>query len=540
MRRFLCILLLLATAVPAQAHFIWIVPEGGDPMKARVVFSEGLEPDDSVAIEKIAATKLFMRDGGGKVSALDWKKSEHAYQVNVPAKAPAVIGGVCKYGVLQRGEGKPFLLAYYPKLIQGTPQSAKAWDKLALEIVSQGAGRFQVIFAGKPAADAEIVVLTPVADGKETHKADAQGAFKIHSTAPGLYGIRARHIEAREGEYDGKKYDEARHYATLVFRMAAVQSEKPEAKKSQALTAGKLTTDYAPLPRAVSSFGAAVADGWLYVYGGHCAKTHVYSTEAVLGTFHRLKLTDPQTWETLPSGPSIQGLALVEHAGKIYRIGGMQPRNQPGEKTDNHSLASCARFDPAAKKWEVLPELPEVRSSHDAAVVGDNLIVVGGWKMYGAGKKTDWHTTTLVLNLKQQPLQWQSVKQPFQRRALTAASYNGKVYVIGGMTEDAGAALTVNIYDPAKDVWATGPDIPGPQRNGFSAASCVAGGRLYVSPADGRLFRLGTKGDTWEEAGHLKQSRIVHRMVAVNAGLLLAIGGATKGDNVALTEAIAP
>jgi hypothetical protein len=100
------------------------------------------------------------------------------------------------------------------------------------------------------------------------------------------------------------------------------------------------------------------------------------------------------------------------------------------------------------------------------------------------------HPTALVLDLQQQPLQWETVNQPLQRRALTTAAYDGKVYVIGGLTENAGAVLTVNIFDPAKSAWTTGPDIPGPQRNGFIAASCVAGGRLYVSSADGKLYRL--------------------------------------------------
>ncbi len=66
---------------------------------------------------------------------------------------------------------------------------------------------------------------------------------------------------------------------------------------------------FPPLPVAVSSFGAAVADGWLYVYGGHSGKTHEYSTEDVAGTFYRLNLADPRAWEALPGGPKLQGLA---------------------------------------------------------------------------------------------------------------------------------------------------------------------------------------------------------------------------------------
>jgi uncharacterized GH25 family protein len=531
MKRCVTTLLLLAlAAVPVQAHFIWIVPEGTGGTKAKVIFSEGLEPDEAVPVEKIAATRLHVRNGDGKVAAIDWNKGEHAYLVSVPEKGPAVLGGVCQYGVIQRGEGKPFLLAYYPKLICGEVTAAKPWDKLALEIVPQGAETFQVLFGGKPVADTEVVVLPPASDRKETLKTDAKGEFMIRFAKPGLYGIRARHVEAKAGEYEGKKYEEVRHYATLVFRVAERQAEKATAKE----------LDYAPLPRAISSFGAAIADGWLYVYGGHCGNAHEYSTDDVLGTFRRLNLKDGKTWEDLPAGPALQGLAMVAYKGKLYRIGGMQPKNKPGEKADNHSLATCACYDPASKKWEELPDLPEGRSSHDAVVVDDKLYVVGGWKMNGADKKSDWHSTALVLDLTKKPLKWKSIKQPFQRRALTAGSHGGKVYVIAGLTDKRETTLTVNVYDPAKDAWATGPNIPGPQSNGFTPASCVVGGRLYVSTADGKLHRLSEKGDTWEPAGELKQPRYVHRMVTPSDNLLLVIGGASKTGNVAFTEAIRP
>lgn len=531
----LSVLLLAVAATTAPAHFIWIVPEGTDGTTARVIFSDSLEPDDAVPIEKIAATRLLVREGTGKGVALDWKKAEHRYLVRVPGQGPVTLGGICRYGVLQRGEGKPFFLAYYPKYIRGPVEASKPWEELPCEIVPQGSGRFRVLYAGKPAPDAEVVAVTPGRKENQTLRTDAQGEFTLPLASPGLYAVRARHIESKAGEHDGKKYEEARHYATLVFRVP--DAPPKNAPRSQA--AADVPT-YPPLPRAVSSFGAAVADGWVYVYGGHCARTHQYSTEAVLGTFHRLKLSDPATWEELPPGPAVQGLALVAHQGKVYRIGGMQPRNPPGERADNHSLASCTRFDPATGRWEALPDLPEGRSSHDAVVAGDKLIVVGGWNMHGAGKKTDWHSTGLILDLKKQPLQWRPVQQPFQRRALTAAVHAGRVYVLGGMTPDGTIERTVNVYDPAQDAWTTAPEIPGPQRNGFAPAAADAGGRLYVSGADGLLFRLAASGTAWEEVGRLQQPRIVHRLVPAKPNLLVALGGAAKGTNVALTEALTP
>lgn len=294
-----------------------------------------------------------------------------------------------------------------------------------------------------------------------------------------------------------------------------------------------------PLPRPVASLGAAVSDGWLYVYGGHCGKTHNYDTDTVIGTFQRLKLADGKTWEALPGGPAVQGLALVAHGGKIYRLGGMQPKNQPGTPTDNYSLSSCARFDPATKKWEALPDLPAGRSSHDAVVCQDKIYVVGGWHMQGKGQRSQWHTTALVLDLTQQPLRWEIIEQPFARRALTAAVHDGKVWVFGGMGDGARVHLTVNVYDPARRTWTTGPDIPGQRHNGFTPASCVLNGALYVSPADGVIYRLSQNGTAWVEAGQLKQRRLVHRLVAGD-NVLLAVGGAFQGTNVGRLESVQP
>src|SRR5262249_54068892 len=151
-------------------------------------------------------------------------------------------------------------------------------------------------------------------------------------------------------------------------------------------------------------------------------------------------------------------------------------------------LTACACFDPATKQWQDLPDLPQGRSSHDAVVVGDKVVVVGGWTMNGAEKASDWQPSVLVLDLAHKPLKWEAVKQPFERRALTAAEYTGKVYVLGGLNKEGRTELTVNVYDPANGTWTTGPDLPGPQRNGFSTGACALGDRLYVSPADGKLY----------------------------------------------------
>ncbi|MBI1831475.1 MAG: hypothetical protein HYR84_08500 [Planctomycetes bacterium] len=302
-------------------------------------------------------------------------------------------------------------------------------------------------------------------------------------------------------------------------------------------TAQETKTKYPPMPEAFSSFGAAVCDGYVYVYGGHIGKTHTYSTAAVTGKFRRLNLADPKAWEELASGVGIQGLALVAHQGKLYRIGGMQPRNKPDDDADSISIASAEMFDPKLGKWATLPDLPAGRSSHDATVVGDRIVIVGGWQLHGQGKKSVWHDTTLVMDLSKHPLKWESIPQPFKRRALNVAALDGKVYVVGGMGPD-GMHKAVDILDLKSRQWSQGPALPGPARNGFTPAVCANAGKLYASPADGKLYRLSAKHDAWDNFGVLEKQRLVHRIVPAGAHSLLVLGGASQAGNVAHVEAI--
>jgi hypothetical protein len=293
------------------------------------------------------------------------------------------------------------------------------------------------------------------------------------------------------------------------------------------------------LPEAISSFGAAVSGDHVYVYGGHLGRSHEYSTASVSNKFRRLKIPDPAAgWEDLPSGPAVQGVALVAHGGKLYRIGGMQPRNKPGEKSDNVSIPSVAVFDPKSKVWDSLPNLPKGRSSHDAVVVGDRIVVTGGWCMNGAGNESEWADTALILDLTQQPLRWDSVAQPFRRRALNTAALDGKVFTIGGLTPDGSSVLEVNTFDPAARTWSDAPELPGSLMNGFNPAACVLGMHLFVSPMDGNVYRLNDKRDAWTAVAKLVKARFVHGMVPVRGNVMLVLGGASKTGSVAATETV--
>lgn len=223
MRWYLSVAMAVAlVAGPARAHFVFVVPQK-DGTSVKVVFSDSLEPDENVDIAKIAGLKLTGRYDGGKHAPIECKKGEHCLTGTLGLVDPRVVFGSLDYGVIQRGEAKPFLLKYHPKAVfAGTDTRAATLGEAAdLEIVpvtESGKTRFRLLAKGKPVADAEGGVLLP--DGKkEKVNTDADG-YTPAFTQTGRYAAYLRLTEAKAGEHDGKKYEEVRHYATLVVDVA--------------------------------------------------------------------------------------------------------------------------------------------------------------------------------------------------------------------------------------------------------------------------------------------------------------------------------
>jgi uncharacterized GH25 family protein len=217
-RLFATALLAVLTVSVAQGHFPFIVPDAKGET-AKVVFSDDLNPDTNVSIEKLAGTKLTLCDSGGKESALEWKKGEGCYEVKVPGSGNRVIYGITEYGVLQKADAKPFKLTYYPKAVIGIPTAKEAvvGKKLALEILavgSPGKMKFRVVAAGKPLPECEVTVILPDSS-KKAVKTDKEGETPAFDGS-GRFGVHARQTEVKSGEHEGKKYEEVRSYATLV------------------------------------------------------------------------------------------------------------------------------------------------------------------------------------------------------------------------------------------------------------------------------------------------------------------------------------
>ncbi|MCA9077895.1 MAG: DUF3386 family protein [Planctomycetaceae bacterium] len=522
MRQFLSFLLLLAMSGAAQAHFIWIEPIQNDngTTTIQVYFGEDASPDDPAYLSRVQGMKLHRVAGKDAPTALELRATMDDLSATLDdVDGRTLFIGQHDLGVLDRGDSK-FRLQYYAKT--GPAVTSPAWqrtetkDDLRLDVVpayEDGRVTVTVRFDGEPVTDAEVKASGPGMDDFEG-QTDEHGHATFKMAEAGLYSIRARHIEAVPGELDGKSYPETRHYSTVAVSI-------PEPLTPIAFE------ELAKIETPVTSFGAAVSGDSLYVYGGHSGGAHSYSNKEQGHQVLRLNLESRQ-WESLAEGLGLQGLALVAHGGKLYRIGGFTAKNADGEDHDLWSQDSVAQFDPQTKAWTELPPLPEPRSSFDAAVLGDSIYVIGGWSMQGEGN-TVWHKTAWKLDLSKSSLEWQALPElPVTRRANAVAAHNGKLYSIGGMQEEGGPTRRVDVYDPQANTWTQGPEILGDDgMTGFGASAFATGGKLYVSTIKGTLQRLSDDGQSWDMVGKTPTPRFFHRMLPLDESHLLVVGGAS-------------
>ena len=289
------------------------------------------------------------------------------------------------------------------------------------------------------------------------------------------------------------------------------------------------------LPEPMADFGAAVLDGWIYVYGGHRGQPYMLCKENQRGELQRCPLANPGAdWESLATAPARQGVVLLVHQNQLVRVGGMQAQNPQGEKDDLLTCADVSRFEPTSGKWEEIVSLPEPRSSHGAALVEGQLYVVGGWSVEGLERR--WHRTFWRADLASPKPSFEPLPEtPFERRAVAVAALEGRLYVAGGLQVDGRRSAHVDVFDLAAGSWSRGPDLP---RADFDVALLSAGGHLYVSSLDGSIWRLNDERDDWQLVTRMLFPRRAFELLPSGDGELLAVGGTGSGGHLRVMEPV--
>lgn len=543
-------ILSLLTAVPCQAHFLWVKTVAVDgSLQAFLFFGSSPAEENYHFPDKLLPAQLWSCAGNGTRTEIKLKSIDTDARVgrigSLAAGKDPVLATTQQYGIYGNS-----LLIYHAKHLRGDSNaeinSAPPLKTEQLEIVPHLAGnelKLTVLWHNNRLPDADVSLFADDADPVEK-KTNPEGIVTFTLQRGGLIGALASTTESgKSGELHNKPYHGVTHYASLTFTLpqsARATNTTPDNSNSARKSEAQTSADRLPnLPEPLASFGAVVNDGWLYVYGGHTGEEHQHSAANLSRHFRRLKIDGGDAWEELPMQTPLQGLPLVAHAGKIYRVGGLNHRNPtPNDKEDLHSVNEFAEYDPATKQWTLRTPLPNPRSSHNATVIGDKLYVVGGWNLSGTAPGV-WQTDALVYDFSNPQTGWRKLTQPdFKRRALAAGYWNGKLLAIGGMNEKAKPTSRVDIFDTHSGKWSPGPQLPGSGMDGFGVSAWNQNGALFVSGIGGTLLRLNDAGSAWKEAGTLQTPRFFHQLVPGPKNTLLAVGGASENGQVATIEQI--
>ena len=534
--------IVVVLSFPAIAHMPWLASD--DDGHAIMWFGES-PADRTYHLPPPIAQIELTNEEAGRPLATTTIDNDSLVGIRSDSKIDAQneLVGTVTYG-LYHGTKLTYHVEHLPNQDRSTWPTNRRKNAAYQTVItpSEGGGVSVMVLAdGEPVKDVEVKLFCQEGHEEATAKTDIAGIviFPKKAIEPGLNSVMANiNKQDVKGEYDGQEYSSTTDILTATF-VEPFQNEPSHDQDIAEPAKNKISVDpnsgvliddsgLPELPEELTSFGATITGDQLYVYGGHTGSAHSYSVDEQSNRLWSLDLSAKDAkWQSLASGPSLQGLALVSRGDQIIRIGGFTAVNELGEDHNLQSQNSVARYDAASDTWIDLPPLPEPRSSLDAAIVGDAVYVVGGWKLAGDSDDSQWHTTAWSLNLVDANATWKPIAQPpFKRRAISAAAHDGKLFVIGGMTSKSKPTTRVDIYDPVTDSWSLGKPVPGSGMSGFGSASFAAAGQLYVSTMDGFLHRWNSSTNDWDTVAKADPARFFHRMLPIGDSGLLLIGGA--------------
>lgn len=117
--------------------------------------------------------------------------------------------------------------------------------------------------------------------------------------------------------------------------------------------------------------------------------------------------------------------------------------------------------------------MPTARSEIAGSVLNEKIYIIGGFDNYG-------HSISIVETFDPLTEEWiQSTSMPKPLDHTAAASFNGKLYVVGGGSLDRYTLSDkLYIYDLSTNNWTQGANLPTPR--GASTANFI-NGLLYVT-----------------------------------------------------------
>jgi non-specific serine/threonine protein kinase len=289
----------------------------------------------------------------------------------------------------------------------------------------------------------------------------------------------------------------------------------------------------AEIPTPREHLGAASDGRYVYAVGGRDLSADENS--------RAIERYDPaaDSWTELDQMPQATGSVGAAYAGgRIVAIG--------GEGTTTVSDLVQA-YDIQNERWQRLPNLPTARHGVAVAALGQSVYAVGGATQpghLGSSREAE------VLDLSGKAasvqananLKWSELADsPSTEQYASATPVGGRVWLFGGIGDDAKASTATAAYDRAINTWTPGPKLPQPVHHAaavtYGDEAVVIGGFLpggeLTSGQSDRVYVL--RDGSWEELPPLNHARGAPA-AAVVGDKIVVVGGQADGKLVPETE----
>ncbi|HEV2891702.1 MAG TPA: kelch repeat-containing protein [Frankiaceae bacterium] len=226
----------------------------------------------------------------------------------------------------------------------------------------------------------------------------------------------------------------------------------------------------------------------------------------------------PRWRQRAPMAQARTEAAYALAGDEVYVVGGFVV-----ELTNSTSVEV---YDPAKDAWREGPPIPVAVNHASAAAVGKDVYVAGGYLaiVYGA-------TNTFLVLRDGAPAWTPLAPMPETRAAAGMVRVGGRLYVVGGFTQQGDLATTTLVYDLAAGTWSTQSAPPTPREH----LTVVTDGSRYVYAAGGRdgdpstnsatVERYDTVTRRWTRLPSLLTRRSGHVSALTSNGLLVSAGG---------------
>jgi N-acetylneuraminic acid mutarotase len=180
-------------------------------------------------------------------------------------------------------------------------------------------------------------------------------------------------------------------------------------------------------------------------------------------------VTDTWTYKTdMPRPRNGHSISLVD--GKIYIVGGGNAAEIPHAKVDV--------YDPLTGDWTTAADMKTPRMNHAAVVLNGKIYTIGGMGNPSPGYPA-LHTAEAYDPTTDT---WETKADlKTERKYHAACTWNGRIYVFGGITGTIGSGgvllSSVEVYDPVTDTWTEGTNMPTPW---FGCNGIELNGKIYI------------------------------------------------------------